>query len=346
MVWKRTRIKKGERLAAWAVLTVLVSITVWLGLIQGRLSPAVLVALAPPKPVAGAQNPASGRTFATAAFLSQLPGAEPASPVDSYDADTLSDRIDGKAELYLAANFQEMSTRTFTLTGGARVDVAVYAQKAPSDAFAVLSGQRRSGAEPSPVSPDAYATENALFFSKGSHYAELSADRADPATREALVVLGTALARTLPGEAAAGPGETATLDEKSLFPKAGLVQDSIRLAVSDAMGMEGFANVYTAEYELSSGQGTVFLALRDTAEAAVAQARAFAGFLTQNGYKAEPAAADRGLPPGAVLLAMDGSFEIVWTKGRLLAGVHDATSREAALELAGRLAVSLKDVAP
>lgn len=342
MTARRKRASRRERWTAWGVLTALAAIVVWLGLAQSRLNPAVLVALDPPPPPGAAVSPASGRTFADASLLESLPGAQPAGPTESYDAETLSDRIDGKAELYLAANFQEMSIRPFTLPDGTRLEVAVYTQAAPTDAFAVLSSQRRPGAKPSPVSPDAYATENALYFTKGNRYVEMTADRAEAATGRALAALALKLAEALPAEA----GQGAARDVKALFPAEGLASGSLRLAASDAMGMEGFSNVYTAEYDLPAGPATAFLAERDTVEAAAADARAFADFLKHNGYAATPPPAGATLPAGAVVLGAEGSSEILWTTGRLLSGVHDAANLEAAVELAARLAASLKDVTP
>lgn len=339
MALRRTGPGRAERLAAAAVLVVLAAAAAWLWLTQSRLSPAVLVALSPPPPPASAVLGAgSGRTFATAAFLDDLPGAKPTGPVESYDPETLSDRIDGKAELYLAANFQEMSVRPFALPNGARLDAYVYAQAKPQDAYAVLSSQRRPGARPSGLSPDAYATENALYFTKGAHYVELSADRADASTREALEAAAKALAERLP--AGESPKDTAARDPKTLFPAEGLDAQSLRLAASDAMGMAGFSNVYTADYALPTGAATALIAARDTPEAAEVDAKAFADFLAQNGYSREAA---QGLPAGAVLLVAPGSFEILWTRGALLVGVHDAVSREAALDLAGKLDASVGD---
>ncbi len=346
MAARRKRVSRREWWTAWGVLTVLTAIVVWLGLAQSRLNPAVLVALSPLPPPGAAASPASGRTFADAAWLESLPGAQPAGPVESYDPETLSDRIDGKAELYLAANFQEMSIRAFTLPDGTRLEVAVYTQATPTDAFAVLSSQRRPGAKSSPISPDAYATENALYFTKGNRYVEMTADRAEAATGPALAALALKLAEALPAGDAAAAGQGAARDVKALFPAEGQTPGSLRLAASDAMGMEGFSNVYTAEYDLPAGPATVFLAERDTAEAAAAEARAFAGFLSQNGYAATQPPAGAKLPAGAVVLGADGSFEILWTAGRLLAGVHDAVNLEAAVELTARLAASLKDVTP
>ena len=333
---------RAERTASFAVLALLAALAVWLGFAQTRFSPAVLVATSPPPPPAAAAG-AAGRAFETAAFLDALAGATPAWPVESYDPETLSDRIDGKAELYLAANFKEMSVRAFSLSSGARLDVSIYAQASPRDAYAVLSGQRRPGATPSDLSPDAYATPNALYFTKGRYYVELSADRADAAIRDALAAVARELAARLPEEQPAAAAAGAAPDPKTLFPEAGQDAASLRLAASDAMGMAGFSNVYTADYAMPHGAATAFLAARDAPDAAAADAKAFAAFLIQNGYAREDAA---GLPEGAVLLAAPGSFEIVWTRGGLLAGVHDAVSREAALELAAKLAARLKERMP
>ena len=370
----------GQRRAAWTVLACLAAVACWLGLTQSRFNPAVLVALSPP-PLTGsmagkmaAAGPAQGvqgRALATAAPLEALPDVTPASPVESYDPATLSDRIDGKAELYLAANFKEMSCRAFLLPNGAHVDASVYAQAAPKDAFAVLSAQRRPGSRPLPLAPDAYATENALYFTRANHYVELVADRADAATMADLERLAAALYAALPdGSAAVAASPTQTpapmpaagpaappvpgptplaapavppvVDEKTLFPTAGLTADSLRLAAADAMGMAGFSNVYTAEYTLPAGSATALLAWRDAQATATAEARAFADFLTQNGYAAAPLPPHAPpLPAGAVLLVADGSYEILWTRGRMLAGVHDATSRQAALELARELDAGL-----
>lgn len=380
MVVSRGGSGSGERAAAWTVLACLAAIACWLGLTQSRFNPAVLVALSPPR-LTGTMTAGSGATgYATAAFLESLPGAVPASPVESYDPATLSDRIDGKAELYLAANFKEMSCRALTLANGAHVDAYVYAQATPKDAFAVLSAQRRSGSRPLPLAPDAYATENALYFTRANHYVELVADRADGDTLAGLeqlagslfAALGGGTATPAPAEAAspakgapaALPGAATTaspatppatsqatapasVDEKTLFPVAGLAADSLRLAASDAMGMAGFANVYTAEYALPSGAATALLAWRDAPATAAAEAKAFAAFLSQNGYAASPLPPEAApLPAGAALLAADGSYEILWTRGRMLAGVHDATSEQAALTLARELDASLAKALP
>jgi hypothetical protein len=274
----------------------------------------------------------------TASFLADLQGYSALSGVESYSPETLSDKIDGKAELYLASDFQEMSCRSFAPgdLSQARVETFLYAMESPKDAFAVFSGQRRQGALPLTISPNAYATENAVFLTSGRFYIELVADKATPEIPPALEALAQSILSVLPRD----DSQSADAD---LFPPNGLKKDSLRLAVTDALGMEGMENVYTAEYSLPRGEASAFLAVRATGEEARAQAQAYSSFLATNGFKDVQAPA--GLA-GAKVMALDNLVQVVMSKGRILAGVHDAVSAEAALELATALAASLEGKQP
>jgi len=332
----RAGVSPGRTRAGLAILGVLCCFALWLAVRQAQFNPAVSVALEHP--------PGAGRTAAvaaaaeTAAFLENLPGFTALSPVEGYSPETLSDRIDGKAELYLASGFVEMACRAFEAGGadGARVEVFLYSMESPKDAFAVFSGQRRPGADALTLAENAYATPNALFFTAGNHYAELVADKDSPGLRPALENLAQALLAALPAQATA-------LDDSSLFPKEGLRADTVRLAVSDALGMEGLANVYTAEYATPSGEAAAFLAVRVTPEEASAQAQAYVEFLKAAGFQA--AQPPQGLTD-AWVLTFDTMVQVVMARGRVLAGVHDAASPQAALELAAALDKSLREHAP
>lgn len=334
----------GERFAGVTVLGVLAALSVWLFMQQARFNPAVIVAMNHPKGAAGlVSGQQSDTATLTASYLAELDKAlgdavAPLSPVESYDAQTLSDKIDGKAELYLASGFQEMSNRAFAAgdAGGARVDAYLYAMESPKDAFAVFSGQRRQGGDQLSLTPNAYATENALFLTSDRFYLELIADQASPQLRPALEAMAQALLAALPRDEA----QSASADAE-LFPPTGLKKDTVRLAVSDALGMEGFQNVYTAEYALPQGEAAAFLAVRATPEEAAAQAKGYAAFLAANGfkpYKPGPKSPPVALPPGAAVLSLDSMVQVVMAKGRVLAGVHDATSTQAALALAAEMA--------
>jgi hypothetical protein len=333
MARRKAKVSQAQRLTGYGILAVLGLITVCLLVLQSRFNPAVSVArLAPLK---GKSQGVSGQTpAATAAFLPEVQGLNPLAPVESFGPDNLSDKIDGKAELYLSAGFNEMSCRKFGLdsAGNAYVEVFIYDMGSAPNAFAVFSGQRRPGSPAIPLTANAYATANALFFTRGRYYVEIVADRAAEGLQSSLEIYAKALLAKLPAE---GDSEGA----KALFPKDGLATDSVRLSASDAFGLEGFNNVLTGEYSLKGGKATGFIAPRETPGQAQADARRYLEFLAANGYqKVQTSGAPADLP----VLSLENSFEIVFVQGKTLAGVHDATSPEAALQLAAKLQSGLK----
>jgi hypothetical protein len=329
---RKAKVGSAQRLTGYGIIALLGLIIIGLLVRQARFNPAVNVALR--APMSGRTQAASGPTAtATAALIPEVSGFTPLALGESFGPDNLSDKIDGKAELYLPAGFKEMSCRKFGLGAAdkAYVEVFLYDMGSASHAFAVFSGQRRSGASSLPLTANAYATTNALFFTQGRYYVEIVADRASESLQSSLVAYATALLAKLPAE-----GETR--QATALFPKEGLAPDTLRLSAADVFGCEGLNNVFTGEYSLKSGKATAFVAPRDNPEQAQSEAKRYLEFLAANGYqKIEPA------PPGDFsVLALDNSFELVFVRDKTLAGVHDATSPAAALELAGKLQHELK----
>ncbi len=324
----------AQKLTGYGILALLGLSAVGLLVAQSRFNPAVIVALHAPELKARSRAAASQPLAATAALLPEVEGFTPTAPAQSYGPETLSDKIDGKAELYLSAGFKEMSCRSFGLKAGGEthVDVYLYDMGSAPNAYAVFSGQRRPGSPNSALTANAYTTANALFFTQGKYYVEIVADRAAATLQKSLEAYATALLAKLPAV-----GETK--DAAALFPKEGLARDTVRLCSADVFGCEGLKNMLTGEYSLKAGKATGFIAQRDTPAQAQAEAKRYLEFLAANGYQKVQAPGPTG---DLSVFALDNSFEIVFVEGRTLAGVHDATSLAAALELAAKLRTGLK----
>lgn len=330
----KSKVGPTQKVMGYAILALLGVILVWLLAQQARFNPAVVVAQR--APLLQAKTPAASGPglSATAGLLPEVSGFSPQAPAQSYGPDNLSDKINGKADLYLKAGFKEMSCRSFGLdgAGGAFVEVFLYDMGSPPNAFAVFSGQRRAGSPDLPLTANAYASANALFFTKGRFYVEIVADRASEAVQKSLEAYAAALLAKLPGE-----GEAK--DAAALFPKEGLAKDTVRLCTADSFGCEGLNNMLTGEYTLKSGKATGFIAAKETPEQARDEAKRYLDFLAANGYQKVQVP---GMAGDLQVFALDNSFEAVFTQGSNLAGVHDASSLEAALELAGQLRSALK----
>jgi Family of unknown function (DUF6599) len=334
MARRKAKVGPTQKLIGYGILAVLGLIAAWLLVQQSRFNPAVIVAMSPPQLKSRPQAVSGQALTATAALLPEVSGFAPLGPIESYGPENLSDKIDGKAELYLAAGFKEMSCRSYGMgaLGEAHADVFLYDMGSAPNAFAVFSGQRRPGSTSVALTANAYTTANALFFTKGRFYVEIVADRASEALKTSLEAYAAALLAKMPSEGE-GPQVAAG------FPKEDLAPDSVRLSAADAFGLEGFNNVLTGEYTLKGGKATAFLAERDTPEQAKAEAQRYRDFLAANGYQNVQTP---GGPKDISVLALDNSFEIIFVQGRTLAGVHDGSSLEAAQELAAKLQTALK----
>lgn len=338
----------GESLASWIVLGLLAALALWVGVRQSSFNPAVTAAL---------NAPAGGGAARASDLAVLLPpageGLTPSGAPEFFGADTLADKINGKAELYLPAGFRELACQRLSLAGRpGHLELFLYDMAAPANAFAVFSAQRRPGFARMELGDHAYLAGNALFFAQGPFYAEIIADSAVPGTAEALERLARLLAARLPrtrtgagdpggsgGEPAGSSSPGAALAETALFPAEGLKPDTVRLMASDAFGMQGLSGVYSGEYRLPAGEATAFLARRSSPAEAREQASGFARFILDNGgAELRP---PEGLPEGARMLDALGDFELVFASGPWLAGVHGAANPAVALELGRAVAASL-----
>jgi len=163
---------------------------------------------------------------------------------ERFDRQTLSDKIDGRADYYLPSGFIALTCQRFALAGdpGAWLEMYVYDMGADDNAFAVFTAQRRPTGEPLELTQHSYHAGGSTFFTHGQYYVEI----VSPGPSEQLAEAGMALARTFVAETRI---DTASqLDAAGLFPPDGLVPDSITLKKADVFGFDGLDNVYTATY--------------------------------------------------------------------------------------------------
>ena len=107
---------------------------------------------------------------------SEIPeGLVPLCAGERYDAATLSDKIDGKADLYLSAGFQHLECRRYALASDKRLwmERFIYNMGDHSNAYSVYSAQRRSDVQPSNLTANAYLSANSLFLVHGPYYLEI-----------------------------------------------------------------------------------------------------------------------------------------------------------------------------
>ena len=257
-------------------------------------------------------------------------------PPESFGPQSLSDKIDGKAELYLAAGFERLVSQRFSIRGQDRpwLELFAYDMGGFENAYSVFSLQRREDAAPIDLAEHAYQTENALFLVHGDHYLEIIASEPTAEMRASMKSLADAFVRDHPvaREAIAGP---------ELFPAEGLAAESVARIPSDAFGFEKLDRVFTAGYRLHDAEMTAFFSRRGSAAEAAELAGAYLGFLVTFG--GEEQKTDLPIEGAAAVNILD-SYEIVFAAGPYFAGVREADRLDQAAALALRLYRRLKTV--
>jgi len=322
-----------ETIVALCVLASLALIAAGMAMVQSRFNPAVLNFLQ------GTADRAKGTAAlpATVGPILPLPeGISPLTPAERFDRETLSDKIDGKAELYLSAGFVRLDCQRLTLAGQPDlwIEVFIYDMGSFENAYAVFSAQRRADATMLDFAEFAYRAENALFFVHGPSYLEMIASGTDDRLRASMEALARALILSR-------PVAQATIAERDLFPKTGLVATSISLIPADAFGVVDLDRVFTATYSIAGTEMTAFLSRRTDPQEAARRAEGYVDFLKT--YGGEVQATGDLVPGGAVVLIMD-MYEVVFAEGPFLAGVHEAPDRDKAVRLAKELTANLKEV--
>lgn len=266
--------------------------------------------------------------------LDTIPGLQPMGPPEDYDSTTLSDKINGKAELYLSAGFEHLRTRRFALASDPScwMERYVYHMGRGRNAFAVFSTQRRPNAEPLDRNwtADAYRSANGLFFIHGPYYVEIIASEDSSELRTHMESMAHAFAA---GHAV----ETEKLVERSLFPHEYRLPGSMTLIAASAFGIENLDWIYTARYRWGQTEATAFISRRPDPQQAAELAAAFSDYFLEYGGD-EMAVGDAGqLAPGARVISILDAIEIVQVRGPFIFGVHEAENLDQALSLAADL---------
>jgi hypothetical protein len=274
-------------------------------------------------------QPVTAPGFAPAAWLP--PELKAFGAPEHFTPDNLYDKIDGKAELYLASGFVELNCQRFALTTAPDqwLEWFVYNMGGVSQAFSVFTVQRRAEGQPLDLADFAYRTRNALYFVCGSNYVEAVAS----ATSESLMRAMTSMARRFVQASGAGH---ASLPQLALLPGEDLVPGSYTLQSADVFGFDQFKDVYTAEYAVA-GQNVLAFVTRCPNPAAASTLRdAYRKFLLENGGKTLAATNEAEAP-----IEILGAIELVFSQGNFVAGIHAAPSLAPAEKVAARLRARL-----
>jgi hypothetical protein len=278
--------------------------------------------------------------------LSDLGSLTPAgfkalSTTEVYDSANLFEKINGKATFYLDCGFRELLTQRFVSESDEDIwmELYVYDMSNIANAFSVFSTQKRPEAQMLSFAYPRfhYKAGNGIYFVHGKFYVETVGSSESTTLLSAMVDIARKFSSLFPAD-----DDTRTFEARMApFPKENIVQGSIKLYLTSAFGFEGLTDTFAAKYKCPDETVTVFFSKRSDAKEARMIAESYCSFLIESG------GVEKTLPPAEKLpgkvIDVYGYTEIVFASGPFVAGVHEAESRECALQLAGALLDSLSD---
>jgi hypothetical protein len=265
------------------------------------------------------------------------------------DADTIFDYMNGAGELYLAYRFHHLEVYSYRADGQPEILVELYRMAGPDEAWGLQSedwtGEAVALGEVTSDSRRALYGGGLLRLACGPLYARVMAYEETPASRQAVMDLGAALATGceparppalasgLPSTATAGGTDYQLRDDRVRFFRSHLVLNSVYfLASQDLLGLDQTVDGVIAEYRPEGGDHTTRLhavALEYPAPtSAQAVARRFRIAYLETPDPDDAAAGQLAVEDGWVAWHRDGSRLVL---------IFQAPNQGAAADMAARL---------
>ena len=247
-----------------------------------------------------------------------------ASEPEVFTAENMWEKIDGRAEAYVAYECVGLECASYT-QGDKGLDLYVFQHSDAKQAFAMFRAEK-SGDDPEvKIGQEGYLSGTSLYFRQGPYYAQIIAVSGTE-TAEDAEALGRAVAAKLPDDAADIPALV-------WFPKDGRDDGSLGYVKDNALGQEWLDDVYTIDYKSGDSTLQAFLTQRKSQAEAESLLGKYRSYLESMG-KVEASQVGGGQQ---LIGDMSGMYDLVFAKGDYFGGVTYTDDRAGAEALAKRI---------
>jgi hypothetical protein len=192
-----------------------------------------------------------------------------------YDTETLSERINGEAELYFPYGFDRMSAARYAAekNPASGMDVEIYRLGTSLDAYGMYANYRQKDGRSAGAGTESNLSGSQLFLYQGRHFVHIQATGSDAPDVGALAECGRAVASRLPGTNRRPP-------ELAVFDRPEIVKGTERYLPQSLLGYDFLNRGLMADTVVDGANLQLFLLLGATPESASV---AFEGYRAQLG---------------------------------------------------------------
>jgi len=193
-----------------------------------------------------------------------------------YDRETLSDRINGEAELYFPYGFDRMAAARYASEkiNGAGMDVEIYRMGSQLDAFGMYANYRQKEGRPIGIGAESNLSGSQLFIYQGHHFVHIQMTGTEAVVPETLAECAQTVVSRLPGNKSRPP-------ELSILDRSEMVKGTERYLPQSLLGYDFLNRGIMTDAVVEGANLQIFLLLASTAESASTVFERFRSQLTQ-----------------------------------------------------------------
>ncbi len=246
--------------------------------------------------------------------------------VKQYTPQNLYEQINGRASLFLAYDVFRLTFVSFVNHDATAkfIDLSIYDMGTPTNAFGIFTAERSQGEKAIKLGRAGYRSGASYFIWHGPYYIRIIGSE----DTDKLQRIGMDLARKA---TASLPDSGEPVWGLNALPQTDRMPHSVQYYKVDAMGLVFLRDTYTAVYKKDNTLVTVFLTRQKSAESARSVVLQYADYAHRYGNGCDQ------LKAGMVELAscdMDGSFDVIFIKGRRVGGVTSVQDKDLAIRTA------------
>ena len=269
--------------------------------------------------------------------------------LESFNAENLFEKIDGRAESFIQYDVKGMAYTYFHPVGDESNEIQLYIFEMANDlkALGKYGSEKPDETKPVEIGTEGYTTSGSLLFRSGKFYTQIVSTKDDPKFNEFALTIAKRVAAAQgavkPAATVAKAGEAAVKEASpdaifALLPK-GQGKANQKYVAQDVFGYAFLNDVFMADYTEGGQSWQGFL--RPYADPKEAKAM-FDKYLET--VKADGAKITQEKAEGCdalVVSANIGLVDVVFLKGNSLGGVNGATDPKAALAFAKAFAAGV-----
>ncbi len=244
-----------------------------------------------------------------------------------FNSDNLSDKVDGREDVYKSFEFHELIAADFVAKGNDSrfVQVELFDMTTAKSALGVFAKERPAHPNSAKIGRDGYTDTNGVFFWKGKYYVRIIGSDEETSTQKTALEIAQAIADKL-------PDSKDTDVPTDLLPTAGRVPNSFTIISQSAFGQSFFKDVSSARYKFGKLELTGFMMTTESPEKANSIIEEYKKAMSSFGNLA-PLGNE-----GLYYLEVYGSHYVIFARGKVVGGVMEAEEKEAAIKLAKQIA--------